>query len=176
MALDRVADLLEDDRAAVRELSDAVYPPAKWADWPGRRLEWAPHEWCVRIWDADGMLASYVGIVLRQARYENQPVQIGGIGGVKTHPAARGYGHARQGIQRAVEFFQASPAVAFALLVCEPPLIGYYARLGWQEFAGRLLITQRGVATEFTFNRVMVHGIRDEAPTTGTIDLAGPTW
>ena len=37
--LDRIADHADADRAALRVLSLAVYPPAETADWPGQRVE-----------------------------------------------------------------------------------------------------------------------------------------
>jgi aminoglycoside 2'-N-acetyltransferase I len=174
VSLDRIDHLSDADRAAVRALSLAVYPPEEAAAWPGRHLEWTPAEWCVRIW-ADGELASYIGVVLRQATHDGRPVRVGGVGGVKTHPTARRRGYAGLGIRRAIEFLGEQGA-GFALLVCEPHLIGYYARLGWQEFAGRLLVTQRGEPADFTFNRVLVQGVESAAPSAGTIDLCGPPW
>jgi len=176
VSLDRVADLTDIDRAAVRALSLAVYPPEVAATWPGRHLEWAKVEWCVRVWGIEGDLVSYTGIILRQASCDGQPTRIGGIGGVATHPAARGRGYAAQGIRRAIEFFREQGDVIFALLVCEPGLLGYYARMGWKEFAGRLLVRQHGEPADFTFNRVMVHDVDAAGPTSGTIDLMGPPW
>jgi predicted acetyltransferase len=108
--------------------------------------------------------------------HDGRPVRIGGIGGVKTHPTARRHGYARQGLQRAGEFFHTQPDVAFALLVCRPHLIDYYSRLGWQEFNGRLLVRQHGAVAGFTFNRVMTCGVRSAGPVAGTIDLCGPPW
>jgi aminoglycoside 2'-N-acetyltransferase I len=176
VSLNRVTDLTDSERAALRALSLAVYPPNEAADWPGRHLEWAAAEWCVRVWGDDGELASYTGMVLRQATHDGQPVRIGGVGGVKTHPAARRRGYAGRGLRRAVEFFHEQPDVAFALLVCAPHLIGYYSRLGWQEFGGRLLVEQHGTVAEFTFNRVMTCDVRLAGPVAGTIDLCGPPW
>lgn len=175
VTLDRIADLSDADLAAVRALSLAVYPPEEWADWPGRHLEWASPEWCVRVRTEDDVLASYVGVHVREAESDGRPVRVGGVGGVKTHPAARGRGFAAQGIRLAVEFL-AERDVGFALLVCEPRLVGYYARLGWREFAGRLMVRQRGVAAEFTLNRAMTHAVREGGPVAGTIDLCGPPW
>ena len=93
----------------------------------------------------------------------------------RTQPRS-GRGFARLGIQRALEFFGDEPAVDFALLVCETPLIDYYSRLGWRLFSGRLLVTQHGSPAEFTLNRIMTHPIRTNGPSSGTIDLAGPPW
>ena len=190
LLLDAVSALSDVERAEAAELGRAVYPPAEWANWPGRRLEWTPAEWCVRVWQNDGEgsgesahqsatarhLVSYVGIVLRRAEHDGAPVLIGGVGSVKTHPAARGRGYASLAIRRAVEFFRDRPDAAFGLLVCDPPLIGYYARLGWKLFSGRLMVVQHGAIEEFTFDRVMTLDIHGPAPTTGTIDLKGPPW
>lgn len=164
------------DLDAIRELSRAVYPPAEWVDWPGKHIEWASTEWCVCVWNEAGELVSYVGAVVRQAQHEGRPVRVGGIGGVKTHPAARGRGYAAQGIGRAIQFFREEAEVDFGLLVCEPGLIPCYSKLSWQEFGGRLLVAQQGTTTEFTFNRVMVRSIGEAAPVGGTIDLLGPPW
>jgi hypothetical protein len=174
VTLDRVADLSLADREAVRLLSLAVYPPAQWADSPGRKLEWSTAEWCVRVRRQD-MLVSYVGIYLREATCDGQPARVGGIGNVKTHPQARGYGFASLGILRAVTFLDES-AADFGLLVCGPALIEYYQRLGWREFTGRLFVRQHGAISEFTFNRVMTLEIRSPAPVAATIDLCGPPW
>jgi hypothetical protein len=173
-ALDRVADLSEADREALRELSAAVYPPGSSTSWPGRQIEWSPAEWCVRVHD-DGKLVSYVGIVLRDAQRDGRPVRVGGIGGVKTHPSARRRGLAGLGMRRAVEFFHAE-RVDFALLVCGPHLLEYYGKLGWHEFDGRLLVRQHGATAEFTFNRVMTYGVRSAPPAGSTVDLLGPPW
>jgi aminoglycoside 2'-N-acetyltransferase I len=136
----------------------------------------SPPEWGVFVRAGDGALVSFVGMVVRPALYDGRPIRVGGIGGVKTHPAARRQGFASRAIGRAVEFFREQPNVALGVLVCEPHLIDYYGRLGWQEFFGRLLVTQRGQPSEFTFNRVMVCGLRGAAPADGTIDLLGPPW
>jgi len=175
ITLDRVADLSEADREAVRALSLAVYPPEQVADWPGRHLEWAAPAWCVRVRDGEGALVCYVGAHLREAECDGRAVRVGGVGGVKTHPAARRRGFAALAIRRAAEFFGEQGA-GFALLVCEPRLIRYYSRLGWREFTGRLVVRQRGAPADFTFNRVMVLGIGSAPPSAGTIDLLGPPW
>jgi aminoglycoside 2'-N-acetyltransferase I len=178
VALSRVTDLTDAERQAVRALSLAVYPPGESAGWAGRQIEWAAAEWCVRvrISDAHDGLVSYVGISLRDARYDGQPVRVGGIGGVKTHPASRGRGLAAAGIARAREFFREQAGVGFAVLVCGDHLLAYYRRLGWTQFAGTLLVRQQGVPVEFTFNKVMTCGIERAAPEAGAIDLRGPPW
>ena len=176
VSLKPMADWTHDEQEALTELSRAVYPPHEMSQWPGRSLEWTAAEWGIRVMGGDGELVSYTGLVLRQAKLDGQPVLIGGIGGVKTHPAARERGYAAMGLRRAVQFFQEQPHVEFALLVCEPRLIKYYSRTGWKEFSGRLLTIQHGETVAFTFNRVMVLDAHSTAPLTGTIDLMGPPW
>jgi aminoglycoside 2'-N-acetyltransferase I len=174
LTVDQVADLTEADHEGIRLLSLAVYPLEKVADWPGRLLQWSPAEWCVRLHE-EGTLVSYIGVHVREAACDGRPVRVGGIGGVKTHPAARRRGLAGRCIRRAVEFFREA-GVGFALLVCEPTLLDYYARLGWREFRGRVQVRQHGETADFTFNRVMTHGVNADGPTAGTIDLCGPAW
>lgn len=172
--VNRFVDLSDADREDIRALTLAVYPPEQVAHWHGRDVEWAAPEWCVRIL-RDATLVSYVGVYLRPAECDGQAVLVGGIGNVKTHPAARGHGFASLGIRRALEFFGAQ-GVGFGLLVCEPRLHGFYANRGWRAFAGRLLVRQRGATQEFTLSGAMTYGVRTEGPVAGVIDLLGPPW
>ncbi|MBN9516934.1 GNAT family N-acetyltransferase [bacterium] len=174
LTLDRLADLTDADRAAAAALGAIVYPPADHAHWPGRHLEWDTPEWCVRVHDG-GAIVSFAGVYLRDATLDGTSVLVGGVGKVKTHPAARGRGFAAAAVRRAGEFFEAHGA-AFGLLVCRAELVAYYERLGWREFAGRLIVRQRGEATDFTLNGAMALAVRADAPAAGTIDLCGPPW
>lgn len=171
----RVADLSAADRAAVAELSRAVYPPAEAAAWPGRSIEWAAPEWCALVRGPDGAILSHAGAIVRDATHDGRPIRAGGVGGVKTHPAARGRGLAAAAVARAVAFFRGAGA-DFALLVCETDLVPYYRRLGWAEFDGTPLVAQRGETVPFTFNRAMTFGIDKPAPAGGSLDLRGPPW
>jgi GNAT superfamily N-acetyltransferase len=176
ITLHAVADLTADERAELRALSDAVYPPAVVAAWPGRALEWSPPGWSVIVRDAGGRAVCHAGVVVRTARADGRAVRVGGIGGVKTHPAARGQGHAAAAIRRALDFLRDGAGVAFGLLVCEPDLIPYYERLGWRPFPGALVVAQRGATVPFTFNLPMTTPVRSDPPPGGTIDLLGPPW
>ena len=174
--LRRVADRTAGEQAALRTLALAVYPPEVAAAWPGRAIEWAPHQWGVVGWDAEGAALCYVGVVLRDARWDDRAVRVGGIGGVKTHPASRGRGFATTAIQRALAFFREQGDVDFGLLVCEPGLVPFYERLGWRRFTGEVLVIQRQATVPFTFNLVMTTPIRLQESLTGPIDLRGLPW
>lgn len=171
-----LSDLSTEELAAIRAVSLAVHPPEESASWPGRHLEWARPEWCICVSDEAGLLVTYAGLVLRNGKYGQASVRIGGIGGVMTHPEARGRGYAGIAMQQAIEFFRSQSNVDFALLVCKPQLIGYYGSLGWREFSGQLVVQQYGQESLFTFNRIMTHAVRLAAPTDGSIDLGGPPW
>ena len=120
-------------------------------------------------------LVSYVGAIERDCLHDSKQVRIGGIGGVMTHPDARRKGMAALGIAQAIDFF-GERGLQFGLLVCDPSLLGYYTRLGWREFGGTLLTKQHDKTVEFTFNRVMVVDIAEQAPPDGVIDLLGRPW
>jgi len=172
--LKAVADLTAAEQDARRALTLAVYPPGA-PPTAGAELTWAAPQWAVMAWDDDQLIA-HVGIVVRDATLDGQGVRIGGIGSVKTHPAARGRGYARRAIGRAVEFFAADQALAFALLVCRVPLLPFYGKLGWQPFGGTLLVEQPGGTVPFTANEVLTLPVHDQAPQTGTLDLRGLPW
>jgi predicted GNAT family N-acyltransferase len=174
--LRRVADLTAGEQAAVRTLALAVYTPEVSAAWPGRAIEWAAHQWAVVGWNAEGAALCYVGVVLRNARWDDRAVRVGGIGGVKTHSASRGRGLSTTAIQRALDFFREQGDVDFGLLVCEPDLEPFYERLGWRRFPGDLLVAQRQATVPFTFNLTMTTPVRLQEPVAGTIDLLGPPW
>ena len=174
--LRRVADLSAGEQAAVRTLALAVYPPEVAAAWPGRAIEWATHPWGVICWDTAGAALCYVGVVLREARWNDRAVRVSGIGGVKTHPAFRGRGFATTAILRALDFFREQGDVDFGLLVCEPGLVPFYERLGWRRFPGDLFVTQKQATVPFTFNLPRTMPIRLQEPLGGMIDLQGPPW
>jgi GNAT superfamily N-acetyltransferase len=172
----RVADLTPEERAALHTLSLAVYPPETAAAWPGRAVEWAPAQRSVVGWNPGGEALCHVGVVLREARWNGRAVKVGGIGGVKTHPASRGRGFAATAIQRALDFLREQGDVDFGLLVCEPGLVPFYERLGWRRFSGELLVTQKQATVPFTFNLPMTTPLRLRGPLDGTLNLLGPPW
>jgi GNAT superfamily N-acetyltransferase len=170
------AGLDDGERAALKALTAAVYPPEAVATSPGRHFKWAPPDYSVLVWTPEGELVSHVGIVVRAGTLDGAAARIGGVGSVKTHPRAQGHGYASAGLRRAAAVLHDDHQVAFSLLVCQAHLLPFYDRLGWIVFSGRLLVEQPTGQTVFTINRPMVLSGRRAAPRDGTIDLNGPPW
>jgi aminoglycoside 2'-N-acetyltransferase I len=171
-----VTELSDGERDALKALTAAVYPPEVLATSPGRFLQWAPAQWSVLVWTAEGRLIAHVGIVIREGTLNSMPVRIGGIGGVKTHPQAQGRGYASAALRRAATALHDDHRVAFSLLVCQEHLLPFYARFGWLPFPGRLIVEQPSGPVVFTINRPMVLPGLCPAPQEGIIDLRGFPW
>lgn len=178
MRIDRtcVAGLTRSERDELRALTKAVYPPEPAVAASDPPVTWAPTAWSIRVRDDDGRLVSHVGVLTREATVDDVPTMIGGIGGVKTHPEARGRGYAAAAMRAAAAFCTDDLGVAFVLLVCLPPTVPYYERLGWRRFRGTLLALQPGGTISFTTNLPMVLPARAAAPPGGTINLRGHPW
>jgi Acetyltransferase (GNAT) domain len=171
-----VATLDDNERAALKALTAAVYSPEVVAVSPGRHVQWAPPEYSVLVFTPEGELVSHVGLVVRMGTLDGAAVKIGGIGSVKTHPQAPGRGYASAGLRHAATVLHDDHRVAFSLLVCQGPLLPFYHRLGWLPFAGRLLVEQPTGPTVLTINRPMVLAGLRAAPQDGMIDLQGLPW
>jgi predicted GNAT family N-acyltransferase len=171
-----INQLSPDEQSALDALRMAAYPPDTSALWPGRNREWAGPTYRALVWNRDGRLAAHAGLVLRDALANGQPVHVGGIGGVVTHPDMRRQGMAAAAMNGAVEYFRQLGDVDFVLLVCESQLLAYYASLGWQQFTGRLIVRQWGEPEDFTFNWVMTYPLRSSVASEDVIDLLGPPW
>ena len=171
-----VTELCKKERDALRGLTTAVYPPEVLARSPGRSLQWAPSTWSVLVWTVEGQLIAHVGIVTREGTLDGVPVQIGGVGSVKTHPQAQGRGYASAALRCAAAALHDDHHVAFSLLVCQAHLLPFYIRLGWLPFPGRLVVEQPGGSIVLTINRPMVLPGLHPAPQQGVIDLRGLPW
>ena len=171
-----VVRLDDDERAALKALTAAVYPPEVVAVSPGRHLQWAAPDYSVLVFTSEGELVSHVGIVVRTGTLDGAAVKIGGVGSVKTHPWAQGRGYASAGLRRAATALHDDHRVAFSLLVCQEHLLPFYQRLGWLPFTGRMLVEQVTGPTVFMINHPMVLSGQSTAPQDGIIDLKGLPW
>jgi len=176
MNIKAVEHLTEDELVELETLSHAVYPPNENRVDGSAEIQWSKSEWSVLIRDDDDVLISYMGLITRQAKCDNAPVFIGGIGGVKTHPDARGKGYAGYGLKKSAELLHNHLKVDFSLLVCSDALIPYYGRFGWQRFKGDMLVDQASGKVKFTFAiPMLLKGVKP-IPECRVIDLCGKPW
>lgn len=160
---------------ALTQLGAMVYPREANATLPDRLVSWATPQWSILVWE-QGELVSHVGLVVRSIESEGTIKQIGGIGGVLTHPAKRGQGLASLAMREAVKHFATDWSLAFALLFCRPSLVPFYQRLAWQPFQGKVYVEQPQGKVEFLVNGAMVLDGKEQAPLKGELDLNGLPW
>jgi GNAT superfamily N-acetyltransferase len=160
----------------VQPLEALVYTPEVLKTWVGRDVKWAQADQRALVRTDEGLLVSHAGAFVRQAEWDGLPVKLGGIGGVVTHPGHRRQGYARAAIKRALTWLHDEPAVAFALLFCEPHNVPYYAKQGWQGFEGAVIVRQPGGTGPFTLFHAMTLAIRNRNALRGTLDLRGEPW
>lgn len=168
--------LIGDKLQARQNLRNAVFPPAEQdMTAPQFQIQWSSATHHVLLWE-DEKLVSHIGLITREGTCDGETYLIGGIGGVQTHPDARGKGYAGKGIQHGVNFLTDTLNVDFSLLVCRDELIPYYGRLGWTLFEGDMLVRQTSGTEKFTFNHPMLIAGTKPIPSCKVIDLQGEPW
>lgn len=124
---------------------------------------------------AEGRLVSTIGIVRRVGKVGDQPVLLGGIGGVATHPEFRKNGYAGLAMGTAGEFMRETMQVDFGLLLCGPHMERYYGKFGWQTVNTPCWAEQPG--GKIVLDAViMVLPCQQKAWPPGEIDLCGLPW
>lgn len=151
-----------------------VYPPDILATIVWRDVTWAHADRRVLVYEGE-RLVSTVSIYFRNGLLGAASIRIGGIGGVMTHPAHRGCGFASAAMRRADLLFQEDGS-AFSVLFCEPKNFAFYRRLGWQIFAGDVMVDQPGGRMKFTVMTPMMRGVTHPSPIGGVVDLCGLPW
>ena len=168
-------DFSDRQQKGLDALRAAVYPPEVLETLPSRFFTWAKPAWSVLLWEGDELL-SRVGLLVRDAFHNGDSKRIGGIGGVATHPASQGKGHASQAMREAADRFHNDLNVPYALLFCRPQLVPFYERLMWKPFEGKVFVEQLQGKIEFTANGAMVLAVQEQAPLNGVLDLNGLPW
>jgi len=136
--------------------------------------QWSDADWHVMV-HVDGTLVSYLAIVERVGAVNDQPVKLGGIGGVATLPEWRGRGLASAAMEKAAAFMDEELGVEFGLLLVDEATEPFYRRLGWQLAPGPLVFDQPGgKVTWHELTMVLPFGGREWPP--GPIDLRGLPW
>ena len=153
----------------IDRVSEAAY-----ADETGDYTWSDEHDW-VLMGSLDDQIVSCLILIERTGTVNGQPVRLGGIGGVATHPNAQRKGYARQVMLAAGDFMRDRLGVEFGMLVCDPELTDYYARMGWQIVTGPVLADQPGGKTQLDLTG-MVLPCTSLAWPGGSLDLCGLPW
>ena len=157
-------------------LFDLVWPDELRATFSWAHVVWAHADRRVLVWNERDELVCHVGSHLRRAKWADNDVIIGGIGGVITRQDSRRRGHASTAIRMAVaEMRDRGGGADLALLVCEPHYFAFYRGLGWRQFDGELFCEQPGGRVRFEAMTPFVFDLR-LAPRAGAIDLCGLPW
>jgi predicted acetyltransferase len=170
VALRRRADLAPAEQAEV----DALYAVLFGED--DEVLTWARGEWYVLVRTAAGALSSMIEILERTVTVDGQPVRVGGVGGVGTHPEHRLRGHSTAALRVAADFMRDTLRAPFGLLMTGEEEIPFYGRLGWQPIANPVTLDQPGgrIVVSDAVHMAMTLG-PDPWPS-GPVHLGGLPW
>ncbi len=139
-----------------------------------RETAWAIPDWCF-LGMLDGELACCYSLVLRQARFDGQPVLIAGLNNLITVPAFRGRGLASQLLVKTEQDWFGRLAGQCALLLCADGLLSYYSSLGWQQVESELWFDQPDGKRLWQANCMLLTADRTVL-TPAKIDLCGFPW
>lgn len=158
-----------------KPLFDVVWPKAEVEKLPWSHVRWAHADLRVLVETAEGDLACHVGIYTRMAKWNNRPMNIGGIGGVATHPGHRRHGYASVALNAAIQTLRDREDVQFAVLFCEPHNEAFYEARGWHRFIGEVWCEQPEGRVRFEAMAPFVFDIKGRAGG-GILDLCGLPW
>ncbi|MDI6871554.1 MAG: GNAT family N-acetyltransferase [Bacillota bacterium] len=147
-----------------------------WSDDPFRiasyRYVWEPKRWRILVC-VEGEPVSHVGVTpQRMVKVGEEPVLVGGIGGVVTLPQYRGQGFARLALREAMRFLRDELGVDFGLLLCREELVPFYAAQGWKRVPPPVLIEQPRGKVPLGLE-AMALALREKPWPPGALDLCG---
>jgi GNAT superfamily N-acetyltransferase len=137
-------------------------------------IVWAVADWFHLTWERERLLC-HLEIIERRATVSEEPVLLGGLGGLVTQPEYRGKGLATATLRESVRFMTGELQVGYGLLLCEERLEPFYRRLGWESVSGPLFFDQPAGRVQWA-RSVMVLPLRGKPWPEGEIDLRGLPW
>ena len=158
-----------------KPLFEAVWPKADVEKLSWGHIRWANADLRVLVETAEGELACHVGITTRIAKWNNRMMNIGGIGGVATHPDHRRHGYASIALNAAIQTLRDREDVQFAVLFCEPHNVAFYEARGWHRFVGEVWCEQPEGRVRFEVMAPFTFDIKGGAGG-GILDLCGLPW
>lgn len=163
--------LRADEREAFLDLMDAAFVDEERAHF-ARYLDEDPllghDDTLVAV--EDGRIVSALQIFTRTIRLRGEPVPLGGIGSVGTHPDFEGRGLSTGLLRRAIDAMR-DRGMALSLLFTGR--VGFYQRLGWVKVLHPLLVARRRSDAEPVAARVFR---ADDLPAVQQIYAAYSGW
>jgi aminoglycoside 2'-N-acetyltransferase I len=161
-------EISENEGREIEELEQSAFND------PEDEIDWANSEWYVTGKLVE-RIVSIVGILRRRIRVGKITLEVGGIGGVATHPDYRQCGFSSALLKRAAEFMRDDLQVVFGLLVCDQEMVSFYRKLGWQISHAELVFDLHGSKEVFQ-GITMVLPLGSSPWPEGVIDLCGAPW
>jgi GNAT superfamily N-acetyltransferase len=166
-----MADLQPDESAQIDLVSNLAYASYT-PEMDG--LDWAPPE--IAIWaQVDSTIVSLLFLVQREITVGEQPVGIGGLGGVATHPDYQRRGYAAQVMRYSETYMRETMQVPFGLLVCHTMRRPYYEGLGWVAISEPMVFDFRGQTIQWVAE-TMYLPLTGQAWPAGIVNLLGNPW
>lgn len=142
---------------------------------PGDDEIYAEADYYVRAWAGDQWV-SLVEIVDGTVSVGDQPVRVGGIGGVSTLPEFRRQGYSTAALDAAARFIFDEMGVMFGLLLCSDAMVPFYAARGWQHIDAPVYYEWAGVRELQIEGAAMILPHGDALWPPGVVDFNGPSW
>jgi len=114
--------------------------------------------------------------VTKQAKLNDQIINIAGLGGLVCSPYLRSRGFASKLITYSWPGIVAQHQADVSLLICNDMNVGFYERFGWQHFDGSLSYEKTEKSESFRFNVLVQKHSKFVEPCYGKIHIDGPLW
>ena len=160
-------------REEIETLDHLAYSEAKPAkeNWPSK---WADPSWMI-LGRLEGELVSQLCLLKREILVRDHKIEVGGVGGVATHPDWQRKGFSKQLMSFAETIIRKELSSTFALLLCDGMPCSIYRKAGWRDIANYIIYHENDVSYPLETN-VMVFETSDLPFPEGEIDLCGLPW
>jgi aminoglycoside 2'-N-acetyltransferase I len=163
-----VKNLSPEEQDEVYQLLTIVYE-ADISTWT-----WSQDDWRLLVRMND-RIVSHVAITERICLVDGQPVKVGGIGGVGTHPEWRKQGLASLAMRKTADFLVKTLKVDFGVLFCANELVPYYQRLGWRTIDSPVFFGEEGEKMPCDCPVMYLPGTKPYWPW-GEVNIRGRLW
>ena len=123
----------------------------------------------------DNRILAHIAIIERTCLVNNQPVKVGGVGGVGTHPEWRSRGLASLAMRKTADFLKNQLKVEYGVLFCANEMVPYYQRLGWRRIDAPVTFEHHRIRMQ-SDSPVMYLPCEKPYWPAGDVDVCGMPW